>query len=154
LLRRVVEHLRAEHAGAERVARETADAANHPEARPENDKDTRKIELSYLAAGQASRAAELGAAVAALGAFTVRAFAAGEPIEAGALVSLEIDGAPQTVFLAPAGGGSKIGIAGREVSVVTPVAPLGRELLGKTAGDSFDLTVAGRLREVHVVGVV
>jgi hypothetical protein len=67
LLGALVERLRTEHLAAERLARETADAANHPEARPENDKDTRKIELSYLAAGQAGRAAELGAAVALLG---------------------------------------------------------------------------------------
>ena len=35
------------------------EGATHSEARPENDKDTRGLELSYLARGQAQRVAEL-----------------------------------------------------------------------------------------------
>lgn len=153
LLRALLGRLRVEHAAAERLARETADAANHPEARPENDKDTRKIELSYLAAGQAARAAELGAAVTLLATMAVRAFGAGESIEPGALVRIELDGAAQVVFLVPAGGGSKVVLAGLEVSVVTPASPLGRELIGRSVGESFELAVAGRLREVEIVEI-
>src|ERR1044071_1466649 len=92
LFEKIAETLQAELATAERLARETAASANHPEARPENDKDTRKIELSYLAAGQAARVLELESALAQLAALTPRAFAASDELESGALVELEIDG--------------------------------------------------------------
>lgn len=138
---------------ARRVAVETAAAANHPEARPENDKDTRKIELSYLAAGQAARTHELEAQVALLAALPIRAFQAAEPLEAGAIVELEVDGKPQRVFLLPAGGGQKLDAEGGELSVVTPQSPLGSGLLGKRVGESFELRIAGQVREVEVLGV-
>jgi hypothetical protein len=41
----------------------TKDAATHEEAKPENDKDTRALEQSYLARGQAQRVLDLQAAV-------------------------------------------------------------------------------------------
>jgi hypothetical protein len=147
------EMLRAELRAAERVALETAAAANHPEARPENDKDTRKIELSYLAAGQAARARDLEASIALLSAVKLRPFAEDDPLEAGALVELDVAGKPQRVLLAPAGGGMKLAAGGEEVSVVTPQSPLGKGLLGKTVGDSFELAVGPQRKDVEIVSV-
>ena len=40
-----------------RIARETARGATHEEAKPEDDKDTRALEQTYLARGQAERVA-------------------------------------------------------------------------------------------------
>ena len=51
-LRATLDRSRAAHAAA-------TEGATHSEARPENDKDTRGLELSYLACGQAQRVAEL-----------------------------------------------------------------------------------------------
>ncbi|MFO0658425.1 MAG: GreA/GreB family elongation factor [Polyangiaceae bacterium] len=151
LIEKVRDTLKLELVEAERLARETAAAANHPEAKPENDKDTRKIELSYLAAGQAARARELETGLALLIAMKVRAFDDEQPIQAGALVELDVAGETQRVLLIPAGGGLKLKTEVGEVSIVTPQSPLGRELLGKTVGDSFELVVAGRKREVEIV---
>ena len=153
LFEKIRDVLRAELAAAEKLARETAAAANHPEARPENDKDTRKIELSYLAAGQAARAEELRDAVAQVGVLAPRSFAEDEPLHVGALVELEVDGRPQRVLLCPAGGGLKVADAAGEISVVTPQSPLGRGLIGRTSGEAFELQVAGKVREVEIVGV-
>lgn len=138
---------------ARRVATETAAAANHPEARPENDKDTRKIELSYLAAGQAARAHELEAGLALLASVVVRAFTDSDPVEAGAVVELDVSGKTQRVFLLPAGGGQRVPSPDGEVSVVTPQSPLGRGLLGKKAGDAFELSIGGQSREVEILSV-
>jgi len=146
--------LETELAAATRAARETAEAANHPEAKPDSDKDTRKIELSYLAAGQAARARELESAVALVATLPVEPFADGAPITAGALATLEVGDKTQRVLLSPAGGGLKLDDAGGPISVVTPQSPLGRALLGKTQGDEFELAVAGRTSEVVIVGVV
>ena len=141
-----------ELAEARRIAVETAAAANHPEAKPENDKDTRKIELSYLAAGQAARAHELEAALAMLAALPLRRFGESDALQAGALVELDVDGKSQRVFIAPCGGGQKIATEAGEVSVVTPQSPLGGGVLGKRVGDSFELRVAGQVRDVEIVG--
>jgi transcription elongation GreA/GreB family factor len=153
LIERLRQSLTKELTEARRAAAETAAAANHPEARPENDKDTRKIELSYLAAGQAARAHELEGAAAMLAALPIREFDEDDPLGAGALVELDIDGKVQRVLIAPAGGGLKLTTEGGEVSVVTPQSPLGGGLLGKRVGESFELHVAGQIREVEIIGV-
>jgi len=153
LVESLVEKLRAERDAASRIARDTAEAANHPEARPENDKDTRKLELSYLASGQAARARELDTTIAALLAEPPRAFAAGDAIALGALVTLESADKLERVLLCSGGGGAKLDDDGGGVRVVTPEAPLGRALLGKTAGDEVELVVGGKKRELVVVNV-
>src|SRR6476469_3814601 len=108
LIEKVRTLLRAELSAADRLARETAAAANHPEARPENDKDTRKIELSYLAAGQAARAQELEVAIGLLAGVPVQPCGGDEPLQVGALVELDVSGKGQRVLIWPAGGGLKI----------------------------------------------
>lgn len=153
LLERLRARLGHELDTARRLATETAAAANHPEARPENDKDTRKIELSYLAAGQAARAQELESQLALLAAFPERAFDGAAPVEAGAIVELDVSGKVQRVFLLPVGGGQKLASDGGEVSVVTPQSPLGSELLGRRAGEAFELRIAGQLKKVEVLAV-
>ncbi|MDQ2644956.1 MAG: transcription elongation factor GreAB, partial [Myxococcota bacterium] len=126
LLALLAEALQKELNAAQRLAKDTADAANHPEARPENDKDTRKIELSYLAAGQASRAKELETGLSWIGQIPNKPFGSADPLQAGALAELDVGGKPQRVLLSPAGGGIKLSTPGGEISVVTPSSPLGR----------------------------
>src|SRR5258706_13441665 len=104
-----LEVARAAHAAA--VA-----GATDAEAQAENDKDTRGLEQSYLARGQAQRVVELDAALADVSALVLRAFTARDGVAIGALVELESkDGsddaepgqdATRTVFLAPGGGGA------------------------------------------------
>ncbi len=153
LFEALVVALKAELTAAARIARDSADAANHPEARPENDKDTRKVELSYLAAGQAARVRELEAAIAAARALLQRPREPGAPIAAGAVATLSVSGKPQRVIVSPAGGGLRLDFEGASINVVTPQSPLGRALLGKLPGDSFELVVAGRTSEVEVLAV-
>ena len=153
LIAQLVALLSDELNAARRVARETAEAANHPEARPDSDKDTRKIELSYLAAGQASRAAELETGLMLLSALSDRPIGEHEPLQAGALIELDADGKKQRVFLSPAGGGLKLKDERGAISVVTPQSPLGRALLERSVGDSVELVLAGQSRELEIVGV-
>jgi transcription elongation GreA/GreB family factor len=153
LLAKLKQALEVEAATAGRLARETAEAANHPEARPDSDKDTRKIELSYLAAGQAARARELEAALALVSTLEGTVFPEGKPISAGALATLSVDGETQRVLMSPAGGGLTLEDADGPIRVVTPQAPLGRALLGRLPGDDFELVVAGRTNEVSITAV-
>jgi transcription elongation GreA/GreB family factor len=153
LVQKLVGALRTERDTADRLARDTADAANHPEARPENDKDTRKIELSYLAQGQAARARELESTITLLRSRPPRAFEPDEAIALGALVVLESADKVERVLICSGGGGTSVEDEQGAVRIVTPEAPLGRALLGKAAGEEIELVVAGRKRELTIVSV-
>lgn len=129
-----------------RVAHASAvEGATHSEAKAENDKDTRGLEQSYVARGQAKRVAELEAAASDVAAMKLRTFG-DDPIAMSALVLVEEDGKRQRYFVAPGGGGSLL--AG-DVQVITPASPLGSALLGKRVDD----TVEFRGRELEIVEV-
>jgi transcription elongation GreA/GreB family factor len=147
----LIAHLSTELDALEKAHRATIAGATHDEAKPENDKDTRALEQSYLARGQAARVEEQRAAIAEVSAFAPKAFA-DKPAALGALVTVEDEGEKSTMFLAPAGGG--VSLAAGKVQVVTPRSPLGRALLGKREGDDAELTVAGKTRTLSIVRVV
>lgn len=132
----------------ERAHADARAGATHEEAKPENDKDTRALEQSYLARGQAMRIEALKAGLAAL---NVLALTATDTAQPGALVEAsEDDGKPVFFFLAPEGGGTKLEGG---VQVVTPASPLGAALSGKRAGDDVELKVGAKTRQLTVVRV-
>lgn len=135
----------------ERAQLATQQGATHEEAKPENDKDTRALEQSYLARGQARRVLELRTQLAQVEGMPIRSFTAESPIALGALVVLEGEDHEQTLFVAPHGGGRSL--AEGAVQVVTPEAPLGRALLGKRVGEDCVVLVKGRQRESVVARV-
>lgn len=135
----------------ERAHRAAREGATHEEARPENDKDTRALEQSYLARGEAARVEQLRAALADVQAMPLRSFREEERAALGALVTLEEDGEELVVWLAPSGGG--IRLADGRVQVVTPPSPLGRAILGKVTGDDLTVAVGGRTRELSILRV-
>lgn len=122
--------------------------ATHEQAKPENDKDTRALEQSYLARGQAMRIETLKAGLSALRTLNLVETAVAR---AGALIEAEDDdGETVRYFLAPEGGGTKLKGG---VQVVTPASPLGAALVGKRAGDEVELKLAGKSRVLSVVKV-
>ena len=131
----------------------TREGATHEESRPENDKDTRGLEASYLARGQAQRVVDLESDRVALQHLDLRRVGADEAIEPGALVEIEVDGEPQTLLLALRGGGLRVEMGDDSVQVVTPSSPVGASLVGARVGESFELRVGGRRREYEIVGV-
>ncbi len=135
----------------ERAHRAAREGATHEEARPENDKDTRALEQSYLARGEAARVDQLRVALADVQGMPLRSFREEERAALGALVTLEEDGEQLVVWLAPSGGGSRL--ADGRVQVVTPASPLGRAILGKVTGDDFSVAVGGRTRELSILRV-
>lgn len=144
----LVQTLEATLATLEAAHADTREAATHEEAKPENDKDTRALEQSYLARGQAMRIEALKAGLAAVGTMSL---AVTEVARAGALLALEDeDGETVRYFLAPEGGGTKLKGG---VQVVTPVSPLGAALMGKREGDEVELKLAGRSRQLSVLSV-
>jgi transcription elongation GreA/GreB family factor len=134
----------------ERAHRATRDGATHEEAKPENDKDTRALEQSYLARGQAARIEELRASMAGVTALPLRDFE-GQPAALGAVVTIDEDGEESTLLLSPGGGGAHL--ADGVVRVVTPPSPLGRAILGKRTGDEVEIVLAGKTRTMRVLRV-
>src|SRR4029078_794252 len=92
----------------ERAQQATREGATHEDAKPENDKDTRALEQSYLARGQARRVAELRTAILDVEAMAWVASGEAQPVALGALVSVEEEGQGSLLFLAPHGGGSAL----------------------------------------------
>lgn len=136
-----------------RAAHEAREAATHEESKPENDKDTRAVEAAYLAGAQAERVRDLERASAALAALDVRELGPDDAIRAGALVEIDQEGKRCLYFLAPEGGGLKVSVGARTVQIITPQSALGRELLGKAAGDDVEVTLQGKLRSYEILAV-
>ena len=151
LVRELLDVLARELGALEQTHRETRAAATHEEAKPENDKDTRALEQSYLARGQALRVQELRELVARVRSLDFEG--ARNEASLGAVVTVhdESEDAERTFFLTPAGGGTKL--AGGTVLVVTPESPWGRALVGSKVGDGREVSIAGRLRAFEVIAI-
>lgn len=125
-----------EQLSAARMAHRTAvEGATHEQARAENSKDTRGLEQSYLARGQAQRVADLELAVTAIGAWQPRAFGA-ESIALGAVVTIEEAGQSRMFLIATHGGG--LTLPGG-VTVLTPSSPIGGALIGRSVDEEVEL---------------
>jgi transcription elongation GreA/GreB family factor len=153
LLQTLVLLLEQDLAKLEQSQRNTQSGATHEESKPENDKDTRALESSYLARGQAKRVLELREELALLKAMECRSFAESMPIALSALVELESDEGSVVYWLVPAGAGARVALDGQVVRVVTPPSPLGRALLRKLAGDTFEVQTPQGLRQYEVLRV-
>jgi transcription elongation GreA/GreB family factor len=139
---------------AKRALASTREGATHEEAKPENDKDTRALEASYLAGGQAERVRELETIVTALKAIKAKVYGEGDPIGHGALITLESADETRIVcFMAPVGGGLRANCEGVDVQLVTPRSPLGQALVGNREGDDVEVQLQGKRREYSIVAV-
>ncbi len=128
--------------------------ATHSENKAEGDKDMRSTEESYLARGLAKRVKELRAAVVQLAALRLRTFDEESKIALTALVRVEDDeGELLQYFLAPVGGGMVLGDDEQKISVLTPLSPLGRALLGREIDDEVELRTPLGSKLLCVVGI-
>lgn len=144
-----------DHATMLQAAEATRAGATHEEARPENDKDTRAIEASYLARGQAQRVEELGEALTRLALLPLRDFAEDDELGLTALLRLELEGEaqPYWLFILPVAGGLEVEVCGERIRTLTPSAPLGRALIGRCCGECFELPLRGQKREYELIEV-
>ena len=135
---------------AERVTRRTIGEATHAESKAENKYDTRSLEASYLARGQAERVGQLRhvhSFLASLDDTTPH-----DAIGVGTFAQLEDeDGHIRWLLVAPVGGGLEAEVDGTTVSLVTPKAPLGRSLLGLEADDDVELEHGPRSGQVWTI---
>lgn len=130
------------------------DEATSEESRAENQYDTHSLEAGYLAEGQARQAAEIEESLTIISTLPLPEFAPDAPIALGALVEVqEARGEVIHYFLSPRAGGLELLLEGRTVLVVTPQSPLGRQLLGRHAGDTAHLPGRGPAITSRIVSV-
>ena len=136
---------------------EAAKAA-HAEATDEENKaedkyDTRGLEASYLAAGQAKQMAELADAIQQFGTMSLRKFGPQDPIDIGALVVVETRAGQSAYFVGPGAGGTEVECGKETVMVITPQSPLGVQLAGRKQGDRLRMKIGGRQDDYLVASV-
>ncbi len=138
LLAKIRAELRAALERLSRAATEAHAAATDPGSKAEGKYDTRSLEASYLAVGQAKQVDELAAAVRTFEALTLPEFEMEDEVDAGALVEVEMDAELSWYLLVPAAGGTIISHDGMEVTLLTPASALYQNLLGMRRYESLE----------------
>ena len=157
IIGKIIAALAEELKGYERSARAAHDVATDKESKAENKYDTRGLEASYLAHGQSRQAIEVMQAMQQYEALPPREFARDEAIHIGALVELELESKKKvertTCFIGPSAGGTEIHSEGRDVLVITPHSPMGRQLIGLKRGGRLQIPPDGKGESYRVAAV-
>jgi transcription elongation GreA/GreB family factor len=127
--------------------------ATHEQSKAENKYDTRGLEASYLAHGQSKQAAETEQARQQFTSLEIRDFDAGEAIDLGALVELELGKERSWYFVGPRAGGTEVEQNGTSILIITPQSPLGAQLLGRKEGERLKIKVGGRQEAYRIARV-
>jgi transcription elongation GreA/GreB family factor len=154
LVRQLETSARAALSSRDAAAAEAREGATPDEKR----EDARAAhQLASLGRAQQHRAKQALADVDRLVQFRPPPLAGSAAIGVGAIVEVEDadSGEGRTFFLAPVGAGITLTGPGGDghLSVVTPVSPIGRAVLGRRSGDVIDVTVDGDLREWSITYV-
>ena len=138
LLGRIRAELRAQLDRLSKAACEAHAAATDPGSKAEGKYDTRSLEASYLAAGQARQVDELAESVRIFETLSLPDFEMDAEIDAGALVEVDLNGEATGFLLVPTSGGLVIEHEWSEITLLTPESALYRKLLGMRVGESLD----------------
>ena len=153
LLKQIVAALGESLETLERAARASHNEATHESSRAESKYDTRGLEAAYLAGGQARQAREIMESMKLYSSLETRDFAPSDLIDLTAIVKLETDGASNFYFIGPKSGGVEVNFNGHEFTVITPQSPLGQNLVGKKAGQTWAAKVGGSTVKYRVAKV-
>jgi transcription elongation GreA/GreB family factor len=121
-----------------RAARAAHAAATDPGSKAESKYDTRSLEESYLATGQARQVQELAETLRIFENLRPVDFSESDEIGSGALVEVERGAEKMFFLLVPAAGGMEIFSEGKEITLLSSESPLYQALVGKRVGDTLD----------------
>lgn len=140
ILQNIIEYLQNEEQIFMDAAKQAHKAATHEENVPTSKYETLALESSYIAQGQANRAAELREDIQKLKTLKLKSFNKNTPLSSGALVTVaNEDNIKKHYFLSPCSGGVKIGEKNSEVILITASSKIGEEIFGATVGDTFEI---------------
>jgi transcription elongation GreA/GreB family factor len=150
LVNQLASRLRESAEVARRAERDAADEARDGATASEKRENARVAqEYSSLARGQGQRADKALAELSALADFRPPALPPRGPIALGAIVEVEDEDTGRTFFLAPVGAGLELSGPGGDgfLSVVTPLSPIGRAVMGRRVGETVEVLVQGEPKE-------
>lgn len=153
LIRKIMEALRDNATRVADAARTAHDEATHEENRVEDPYDTRALEASYLAAGQARQMEGVAEALQQYGVMVPRKFGPRDAVDVGALVGVESDGERRRYFIGPGAGGMEITLGGKNILVLTPQSPLGAQFIGRHKGDAPTLRIGDRPVKYRILSI-
>ena len=153
LIAAVIERLRADIELYRRAAVAARAEATHEQSRAEHKYDTRGLEASYLARGQSRQVAEIELAIEKFEKLDAQDFAAGAPIDTGAVVELTSGREKNTYFIGPRAGGTELTFEKKELLVITAESPLGAQLIGKKQGEKHRFEIAGEVQQYTITEV-
>lgn len=153
LVAKIIAQLDAELEGYAKSARSAHAEATDPQSKAENKYDTRGLEASYLAHGQSRQVAETAQARQQFVELQLQEFGPDDPIDLSALVELESDGARTLYFIGPRAGGAEVLHEKKTVLVLTPLSPLGRQLIDRKRGERLQIEMGGTRRDYRIVSV-
>ena len=138
LIAKILEGLEAQFERMKLAATDAKNAATDEDSKAESKYDTRGLEASYLAAGQAEQAEELAESIQVFSGLELPDFGESDPISAGALVEADLDGELVFYLLAPGAGGFTCDYLGCDLTVLAPGSPMRGKLEGMRAGDTLE----------------
>lgn len=131
----------------------TIDAATNEESKAENEYDTRGLEASYLARGQAKRMADIEEALLHLKHVNLKSFGPNDPISSSAVIEVEHNGKTSFFLILAKGGGVSVSFEGKNIQVITPNSPLGEALLDQKSGGVAVVEAGPQIREYDIINV-
>ncbi len=132
IVRRVIEYLEQDLETISKAALESAESATDEEVKAESQYDTRGLETSYLASGQAHHAKELREELEAYNCLEIKE--SGIDCAIGSLVTTMSPVGKKRYFIGPAQGGLEFEDEQGKIIVVTPKSPLGHDMIGHRVG--------------------
>ncbi len=142
LVEALLVELRARYRRAQSALAAATEAATGDDSKAEGKYDTRGLEASYLAAGQAEQADSLARDLEKFETLRLPVCDPDDPIAPGALVEVESDsdGELHYYLLAPCAGGLSCPMEASDgtassVTVLAPDSPLRQKLIGRLVGD-------------------
>lgn len=155
ILQRIIAVLQHDFDALQKAVDVARESATHAESKAENKYDTRGLEASYLAHGQAQRAAEIAMGLKNYQQQAERTLEVNLQIGIGALIALIDEDEQQRWFWFGAdAGGLKVEYEGQNITVITVESPLGQLLNGKMEGDEVQLKLPAQPVQVFEIDIL
>jgi transcription elongation GreA/GreB family factor len=150
----IIDALTKDFETANNAANTAKETATSKETVAENKYDTFGLEASYLAHGQSIRVNELAEAIERYTNLPFKQFGGHDNVDTTALVTLETENDNNKYFfIGPEAGGLKLHWEGKDIMVITPSTPLGRQLLGKQLDDTIELHIKNNRIIYEIIAV-
>lgn len=129
------------------------DAATDEETVPEHKYDTLALEASYLAHGQGMRVQESEREIQQFEALAMNELSEPKVTLGSYVILLSEDGTTKHLFVGPCSGGLTVNWLGESVSVITPLAPLGKAILGQDLDAEVELKIGDSVYYYEIIAI-